>query len=152
MINLMISSPHQSRLKFFWFLDIYDKISGQVARVVMVVVIKSTLNKNSKQSLVVVIVLLRYLSRTHAVTLSVLFLFSVCFYHICVGPLSLNMLILVLLYNNNSNCPLLQQQNLSLSSRLMLYSICTGGSCFFSLLSDYKMLHNMIPPPTIFLE
>ena len=161
MINLMISSPHQSRLKFFWFLDIYDKISGQVVRVVMVVVIKSTLNKNTKQSLLVVIVLLRYLSRTHATiaaTLSVLFLLSLCFYHSCVR------------HSHHSQpqhvdtCPPLQQQ-LQLSSpvppltskispryRLMLYSICTGGSCFFSLLSDYKMLYNMIPPPIIFQQ
>ena len=40
-----------------------------------------------QQSLVAVIVLLRYLSRTHATiaaTLSVLFLLSLCFYHSCV--------------------------------------------------------------------
>ena len=72
----------------------------------MVVVIKSTLDKNSKQSLLVVIVLLRYLSRTHAVTLSVLFLFPVCFYHICVGHSE---------PQHVDTCPPLQQQ-LQLSS------------------------------------
>ena len=74
----------------------------------MVVVIKSTLDKNSKQSLLVVIVLLRYLSRTHAVTLSVLFLFPVCFYHICVGHSE---------PQHVDTCPPLQQQ-LQLSSVL----------------------------------
>ena len=67
--------------------------------------------------ILVVIVLLRYLSRTHAVTLPVLFLFSShCVFTTSVLPtLSHNMLILVLLcpplsssvllYNNNSVLP-----------------------------------------------